>query len=106
MRTIRNACLLLGFAVLASGCGGPTEVERDNRRVLDAILTAITLKNPRLLEDDARRARTRYEAGQLKDDDYRAMEAIIDKARAGDWSDAETDGYAFRKQHPFVKEGQ
>ena len=36
----------------------------------------------------------------------RAMEAIVAKARAGDWSGAETDGYAFRKQHPFVKEGQ
>jgi hypothetical protein len=106
MKTIHHACLLLGFAVFAPGCRGPTEAERDNRRVLDAILTAITLKNPRLLEDDARRARTRYEAGQLNDEEYRAMEAIVAKARAGDWSGAETDGYAFRKQHPFVKEGQ
>ena len=106
MKTIHHACLLLGCTVLASGCRGPTEAERDNRRVLDAILTAITLKNPRLLEDDARRARTRHEAGQLNDEDYRAMEAIIAKARAGDWFGAETDGYAFRKQHPFVKEGQ
>jgi hypothetical protein len=99
-------CGVLLLALLASGCGAPTEIDRDNRRVLDAILTAVTLKNPRLLEDDARRAKERYQAGQLSDGDYRALEAIISKARAGDWGGAETDGYAFRKRRPFVKEGQ
>src|SRR6266404_7477166 len=101
MKTTTLCCVLLGSALLASGCRGPTEVERDNRRVLDAILTAITIKNHRLLEDDARRARARFDAGQLSADDYQAMEAIITKARAGKWSDAETAGYAFRRLHPF-----
>ncbi len=53
MKTIRFLVLLLGLALLASGCGGPTLEERDNRRALDAILTAITIQNARLLEESA-----------------------------------------------------
>jgi hypothetical protein len=106
MKTPLLYCVLLGCALLASSCGGPTGVERDNRRALDAILTAITIKNARLLEDDARRAKARYDAGHFRAEQYQALEAIIEKARAGDWSGAEADGYVFRKRHPFVKDGQ
>ncbi|HEY7159262.1 MAG TPA: hypothetical protein VH575_35285 [Gemmataceae bacterium] len=96
----------LGLALLVSACGGPTEQDRDNRRLLDAILTAITIKNPRLLEDNAKRAKQRHEAGQLTDEQYGGMEAILNKARQGDWAGAEKDGYDFRKKHAFVKEGR
>ncbi len=95
----------LGLALLASG-RAPTQEERDNRRALDALLTAITMKNSRLLEESARRAKARQEAGQLTAEEYQGMEAFINKARAGDWSGAEKDGYEFRRQHPFVKEGR
>jgi hypothetical protein len=106
MKAIQVWSILLGLVVLASGCRGPTQEDRDNRRVLDAILTAITIKNPRLLVDNAKRAKARHEAGQLTDEQYQGMEAIINKARGGDWSGAEKEGYEFRNRHPFVKEGQ
>jgi hypothetical protein len=93
-------------ALLIFGRRYPTQEERLNRRALDSILTAITMKNFRLLEESAKQAKARHEAGQLTDEQYRCMEAFINKARAGDWASAEMDGYEFRKQHPFVKEGQ
>jgi hypothetical protein len=93
------------MTLLGPGCGGPTESDRDNRRVLEQILTAITLDNPRLLEDSAQRAAARHDAAQLADDDYRAMEAIVDKARRGNWREAEADAYVYRKRHPFVPSG-
>ncbi|MBI3407301.1 MAG: hypothetical protein HY040_02955 [Planctomycetes bacterium] len=96
----------LGLALLTSGCRAPTQEERDNRRALDAILTAITMKNSRLLEESAKRAKSRHDAGQLTNDEYRGMEAFIDKARGGDWSGAENDAYEFRRIHPFVNEGR
>ncbi|HEV3257759.1 MAG TPA: hypothetical protein VG013_12815 [Gemmataceae bacterium] len=105
MKTVRFRVLLLGLALLASGCRGPTQEERDNRRGLDAILTAITMKNARLLEESAKRAKARHDAGQLTDEQYQGMEAFIKKARTGDWSGAEKDAYEFRKKHPFVTEG-
>jgi hypothetical protein len=105
MKTTRLWAVLLVLVLTASGCRGPTQEDRDNRRLLDAILTAITLKNARLLEDNAKRAQARHEAGQLTDEEYEGMAAVINKARGGDWSGAESDGYEFRKKHPFVKEG-
>jgi hypothetical protein len=102
------ALLLAMLIVLlfAGGCGGPTAVDRDNGRVSVEIQTAITLKNARLLEASAVRARARHDAGQLADADYQAMEAIIEKGRSGDWPAAESDAYAFRKRRPFVRSGQ
>lgn len=102
----RLGTALLGLVLFISACGGPTPQDRDNRRLLDAILTAVTIKNARLLEDNAKRAKERHDAGQLTDEQYRGMEAIIHKARQGDWAGAEKDGYDFRKKHAFVKEGR
>jgi hypothetical protein len=97
---------LVGLALFAWGCRGPSQEDRDNRRALDAILTAITMKNSRLLEESTKRAKARHDAGQLTDEQYQGMEAFINKARGGDWPGAEKDGYEFRKQHPFGKEAQ
>jgi hypothetical protein len=106
MKMIHVWSVLLGLSLLATGCRGPTQEDRDNRRALDAILTAITMKNSRLWEESAKRAKVRHDAGLLTDEEYQGMEAIIAVARAGDWSSAENDGYEFRKKHPFVKEGR
>ena len=97
---------LLIVLLLAGGCSRPTEVDRDNSRVLAEILTAITLKNSRLLEASAGRAEARHDAGQLADAEYQAIESFIDKGRTGDWAAAEADAYAFRKRHPFVRPGE
>jgi hypothetical protein len=115
-KTMKNAILaslLLGVIVFSTltalgvfGGRSPTEADRDNRRLLDALLTAITLKNARLLEDNAKRLDQRQADGHLSEEEYEGMRVLIQKARAGDWTGAEMDGYAFRKKYPFVKEGQ
>src|SRR5258708_38572249 len=106
----RNAAGLGGFVFvltfLLAGCSAPTEVDRDNRRLVDAILTAITMKNANWLEDDAQLAEKRHLDGQLADADYDRLLAIIEKGRSGDWKSPEQQGYEFRKPRPFVKEGQ
>jgi hypothetical protein len=106
MKTAQTILILAGLALATSGCRRPTQEDRDNRRLLDAILTTITIKNARLLDDNEQWAQTRHEAGQLTDGEFDSMAAIIAKARRGDWSGAEADGYAFRKKRPFVREGQ
>jgi hypothetical protein len=99
------AVIVFALAVFAGGCSGPAEVDRDNRRLVDAVLTAITMKNANWLEDDAKLAEQRNLAGQLCDDDYEELSAVIELARAGDWKTAEEEGYEFRKRRPFVPEG-
>src|ERR1700722_2832356 len=99
-------CSLVSLVLLALGQRDPTPQERDNARATGALLTAVAMKNPRLLEESAKLAKQRHDAGQLTDAQYQGMEAVINKARAGDWSGAEKDGYEFRKKYPFVKEGR
>ena len=95
--------MLLACGVL--GCDAPSEADRDNRRLVDAILTTITLKNPRLLEENVPRAKARFEAGNFPPSNFAALEAVIARAswRLGR---REHDGYAFRKRYPFVEEGE
>ena len=98
--------LLLSVSLAVAGCHRPTIDDRDNRRLLDAILTTITIKNARLLDDNEKWARERHANRLLTDDEFQSMTAIIAKARAGDWAGAERDGYEFRRKRPFVREGE
>lgn len=102
----RGTAIVVTLAMLAASCRQPSAKDRDNSRLVECVLTAITLRNARLLEDDAKWAAERHESGQLADDDYREIEAIINQARKGDWLAAEEDGYRFRERRPFVRYGR
>jgi hypothetical protein len=96
---------LIAVLVLAlAGCSyEPSQRERKNRRELDALLTAIALKNQKLLGQDAKRIEDRHNAGELSDASYRTLQAIIEKAKDGDWATAEKQGYEFRESSPFFQ---
>jgi len=106
MKPVRLLGALFIAALFAPACSGTTEVDRDDRRVLEEILTAITLKNAGLLEESAKRLKARHDAGQLTDEKYQELEAFVDKARAGEWRRAEADCYTLRKRRPFVASGK
>src|SRR5262249_16484879 len=95
--------LLIGFLLATSGCGGPSEREYKNRRELEALLTAVSLRNKKELEKDARRTDDRHACGELSDGFHHDLQEIIAKARAGDWGSAEKGAYEFREQNPFFK---
>jgi hypothetical protein len=105
-RVERIRFLLLALALGACGCSGPSEADRHNRRLVDAILTAITMKNVHWLDDDAVLAESGLAAGELSEEDYEELVSIIELARQGDWQTAEKTGYEFRLTHPFVRDGQ
>lgn len=92
---------LLLIALGAGGCGGPSASERDNRRLLDAILTAISIRNDKELLHDETLLERRHADGQLSDESYQAIKTIVSKARANDWRQAEDDLYQYRETTPF-----
>lgn len=92
-------CLLLTLV----GCGGPSDQMRENRKALEMLLTAITLRKSKELEKDAGRIEGRHVAGQLSDSSHSALQEIIGKARAGDWVEAEDRAYKFREAQPYFK---
>jgi len=99
---VARRVLFLGLLVLA-GCGGPSDDERENRKSFEFLLTAISLKNAKELDKDARRIDERHAAGKLSDARHRDLQAIIEKARAGDWGEAERMAYEFREAQPYFK---
>jgi hypothetical protein len=98
-----TAALLLGLVLLLSGCGEPSVRELKNRRELEALLTAISLRNQKELDKDIRRIEERHTSGELSDDGYKNLDEIIKKAQAGDWSGAEKQAYALRESTPYFK---
>jgi hypothetical protein len=103
-RTRTGRVLGIGWLLAALiGCGEPTEQEYKNRRELEALLTAISLRNTKELEKDARRIDDRHTSGQLSDARHGDLQEIVAQARKGDWAGAEKRAYEFRAQRPFFK---
>jgi hypothetical protein len=90
---------LIGLVTTLPGCGGePSQRELKNAQAFEALLTAVSLKHEKEVENDARLIDERHTAGELSDGKYRELAEIIEKARAKDWGAAETRAYEFRKQ--------
>jgi hypothetical protein len=99
-----RATLIAAMILALGGCSGePSERELKNRRELEALLTAISLKNKKELDRDAQRIEERHASGELSDAPHRALRQIIEKARAGDWGEAEKQAYDFRESSPFFR---
>jgi hypothetical protein len=99
----RRTTSLLGLILLLTGCGEPSVRELENRRELEALLTAVSLKNKKELDRDARRIDDRHASGELSDASYSDLEEIVKKAQAGDWGGAEKLAYELRESKPFFK---
>jgi hypothetical protein len=89
--------------LLVTGCGEPSVHELENRRELEALLTAISLKNQKELERDIKRIEDRRAAGKLSDGSYKELNEIIKKAQGGDWAGAEKRAYEMRESNPFFQ---
>src|SRR4051794_8635886 len=85
IRRLAAPALVLGMAASGAGCGQPSEREYKNRRELEAVLTAVSLKNAKELEKDARRVEERHGSGELSDASHKELMKIVETARAGDW---------------------
>jgi prepilin-type processing-associated H-X9-DG protein len=95
----------LVFAILvqcASGCGKPTEETRQNRRLVDSLLTAVITGNQEQLEKCKGMLDQRRSEGLLSDDSHKRLNEIFDQARSGQGG-PETALYEFRKSEPFPK---
>jgi hypothetical protein len=89
----------VGLVTTLPGCGGePSEREVKNAQAFEALLTAVSLKNPHELESDAKLIDERHAAGDLSDENHNQLAEIINKARAKDWHAAQTQAYQFRAQ--------
>ena len=61
-----RATLLVSLVLLLTGCGEPSVRELKNRRELEALLTAISLRNTKELDKDIQRIEDRHNSGELE----------------------------------------
>jgi hypothetical protein len=87
--------------VAVLGCGDHSLRQLENRRELEALLTAISLRNKKELDRDIQRIDDRHAKGELSESGFKGLEPIFTKAREGDWAGAEKDAYALRESRPF-----
>lgn len=93
----------MAISLFLGGCGGPTDTTRDNRRLVEAILTAVTIRSTQELANDKILLEARREEGDLSEATANSLLEIIEFAETGDWAKAEQELYQLRKRVPFPK---
>jgi hypothetical protein len=93
--------LALAAVLVVVGCSAPSDERRQNRRLVDAALTAVTLKSPKELGKCRKLLDERRAASLLSQENHSKVMALLDKAAAGQWAEAEEGFYEFRKSKPF-----
>ncbi len=96
--------IAVGFAV---GCGGPPQVGVNNYRLVEGLRTAVSARRTDWLEDTAQVIKERHASGELNDEPFAALEAIIVQARDAQWKEAESEVVRLAKaQHASAEEQQ
>jgi hypothetical protein len=92
------AAILLSLSVLSlGGCGGPPQIgaDRESFKAVDALYTAVSLKDAKLVDRCGEKLKGLHDAGKLPDDAWKALERFTAGARDGDWENAQNDLSSF-----------
>jgi hypothetical protein len=96
-----KAAVVTAALVAVGGCGQPSDAARQNRRLADGLLTAVTTKNVKQLDRCKGLIDQRRAEGVLSASYHKRLGDIFAEARAGKWSEAEDALYRFRESVPF-----
>jgi hypothetical protein len=99
-----SCCVLLTFCVV-SGCSRAPQVSASNRKLLEALQTAVSAKEPQWLEKVVKHVSDRRAKNEMTDAEYNAISRIAKKAEAGDWKSALKDVFALSEaQRPLPED--
>lgn len=90
VRRITRAASGVGLVlVLVAGCTGTPQLEGDESLgAADALWTAVTAKDDKLLDASESRIVELHRTTKMSDDVYEVLVGVISTARDGDWSGA------------------
>ena len=91
------AGLAVALGVGFVGCGRPPQMGPDEAvfRTVDALFTAVTARDAKLLDQSEQRLRAQREAGKLPPAASDYLDGVIAKARAGRWESSAERLYDF-----------
>jgi hypothetical protein len=82
----RTVILLL---LLAAGCGGSPQLGSENYRLVESLRTALSARRSDWLDENAEKIARLHDSGKLDDEQFAALNAIVEQARGGAWEEAE-----------------
>ncbi len=88
LKSLRPILLTIAGLAFVLGCGGAPQVAKENRKLIETVLTAVSSGNQAWLESNEKLLQTAHEKGQLSDAEFAAFSAILQQARSGDWKGA------------------
>jgi hypothetical protein len=89
----RRTILIVAFGLLPlaqAGCGGAPQLggDRDTFKAVDALYTAVSLRDASLLDQSAATLQGLRASGKLPEAASRALDGIVADARSGKWEPA------------------
>ena len=72
---------------LAIGCSRAPQVAPGNRKLLEALRTAISAKNPEWLESSSKLLAEKRAKEEISDVEFKTFSDIIEKAKSSDWKE-------------------
>lgn len=100
MRMQRVVPLILCAAglMVGSGCSPPSMgPSKETFKTVDALYTAVGARSPKLLDQCDTRLTELKEQGQVPEPAFLALQAIIVRARNGQWETASKELYSFMR---------
>jgi hypothetical protein len=90
----RASVISLTFALLVlilGGCGGPPQIgaDKDTFKTVDALYTAVSLRDPKLVGQCAAKLQRLRDASKIPAGAYSSLESIIAAANDGKWESAQ-----------------
>jgi len=95
-KPLARAFAMLLAVISMAGCGQP-QVGRENLELLASLRTALSAQNVEWLDKNAAIIESRHGEGQMSHETHARLSAIVEKARAGRWKEAERELVAFQK---------
>jgi len=100
---VRIAVVCAVLALCGAGCGPPRAAPQ-NLSLIASLRTALSAQNQEWLEQNVKILEQRRDAGQVSDQELAEFQSIVDKARAGQWKEAEAQAIAFQKAQRPTRE--
>jgi hypothetical protein len=90
---MRRTAVIAILALALGGCGGPPQIggDRDAFKAVDALYTAVSLRDPGLLGRCEATLQDLRAKDKLPESAGKSLEAIVAEARAGGWEAAQAN---------------
>ena len=77
------------LALLSTGCGGAPQFPAKDRRLLEALRTAVSAQKVDWLDASTKQIDAAHQKGEISDEGFQVLQSVITRARAGDWKAAQ-----------------